>query len=157
MKAPMKDTQTTEEDSALSLFNPEALKRLRGFGDAAKREEALQALVHQMGQAITDLVERLEESDPQATADRLAAAMKALTLPAPQVTVHMDAPQVTLEATIPPAPPPVIHLIDRPQCDETWEIRIKSAYGVDKVMTITRKAQGSTQISRAPEPKRLAS
>jgi len=136
------------DDGALAqLFNPKALEKLRGLGDAAKREAALVELLAEFKQAVSDLVAHIEESDPKATADRLAAAIAALKFPVPQVTVQ--APNITLEANIPPAPAPVVHLIDRPASDETWEIRIKSAFGNDKVMTITRKT------APAAKPKRI--
>lgn len=142
-------------------LTPDALEaafdRIRSLDAEAKRQEELRSLVHQMGQAITDLVERLEASDPQTIADRLAGALKALTLPAPQVTVKMDPPQVTLEATIPPAPAPVIHLLAAE--DVVFTVRKKNQYGADTVFTITRTAQasGKPPVAARAQAKLLAS
>jgi len=48
---------------------------------------------------------------------------------------------VAAASPLPPAPPPVVHLIDRPASDEAWELRIKGQYGgPDKVIQITRRA-----------------
>lgn len=116
-------------------------QQLRSLNSAASRERALTELVHQLGQAVTDLVERLEASDPDAAAERLANAIKAVAMPT------MPAPQVRVE--VPPVPAPIIHFVPPPAADEMWEIRIKSAFGPEKVMTITRKTASPAKPKRA--------
>jgi hypothetical protein len=142
------------DDSALSmLFNPDALKQLRGLSDAAKRDAALMGMLDEFRQALSDLVEHIEGNDPKATAAMLADAIKALKFPTPQVTVQapqvtVQAPQVTLEATIPPAAPPVIMPIERSSLDEVITLRFKSQFGgPDKVVEVTRRL--------ATKPKRI--
>ena len=153
-----KDLPMTTGDSDLaSLF-----RRIEAINDEGKFREDLKAMVEQLGQAVTDLVAHIEDNDPKATADKLAKAIGALKMPAPQITVNpqvtVQAPQVTLGATLPPPPAPVIMPIERaPAGDETWEIRIKSAYGADKVLTITRKVTSAPAVARASAPKRLTS
>lgn len=139
-----KDLQVTTEETGLApLF-----RRLEALNDEGKFREELKDVIAQLGQAVTDLVAHIESSDPKAAAEQLAKALGAIKLAAPQVTVE---PKIALECSIPPAPAPVIHLIDRPSGDETWEVRIKGAFGAaDKVMTITRRAA-------SVPPKRLPS
>jgi hypothetical protein len=142
-------------DSSLAmLFNPEVLKHLRGLGDAAKRDAALMAMLDEFRQALSDMVEHIEASDPKATAAMLAEAIKALKMPTPQVTVQapqvtVQAPQVTLEATIPPAAAPVIMPIERaPITDEIITLRFKSQFGgPDKVVELTRSVKAKAKVA----------
>lgn len=151
-----KDMAMTDDPDLGPLF-----RRLGALNDEGRFREELKDVIQQLGQAVTDLVAHIEESDPKATADRLASALKALTLPAPQVTVDtkelaaairaLAERQVTLEASLPPQPAPVIHMME-PPVDVVYEIRKKNQYGgSDTVMTVTRKAarppQGGLRIS----------
>ena len=150
----MNDMAEPVDDADLEPF----IKKLRVVASVAKREETLQAMLQQTMQAITDLVAHIEENDPKATADKLAAALGALKMPTPQVTVNSP---VTLEATLPPQPAPVVHImpIERAEeCDYEWTVKIKNGFGgPDKVMTFTRRALRPAQMPNAPAPKRLAS
>lgn len=106
-----------------------------------KRQEVFHRLLLGIETALADLVGQLEKGGTGAAA--VADAIRQLKLQAP--AVHVDAPTVTVEAVMPPAPQPLVHLLQNENA--TWEIEVlerdpgPGARGV-KRMRITRKAGG---------------
>jgi hypothetical protein len=128
-----------------------------------KRLESFTALLSSIEMTLAEMLENIESGGGAAAIQAMASAMRDLkistpdvtvtpqitvqpatvqiqTMPAPMVQVNVDPTPIEMHATIPAAPAPIIHLIEREPTEARWEITIPSTYGPPKVMTIVRKA-----------------
>lgn len=114
---------------------------------ANERHEASQQAFLAIETGLADIAVALEQ---QIDLSPVVEAIRSLKLEAPAVTVAPQinvhptpvtiAPaQVTLEAVIPPAATPVVHIMPSTEAGATWEVRIPGQYGAPgRVMTIVR-------------------
>lgn len=120
-----------------------------GMADLADpaRMQGVERLLSALEAGVADAVEALGKRD-DAALDRIAQAIGLIRMPdvnlaptfnVPQPVVQVAAPEVHVEAVLPPVPAPVVHIMPEPK-GATWELRIKGSYGgPDRVMTLTRK------------------
>ncbi len=93
-----------------------------------RKFEAFEGLLLEISTGLADVVEAMEKGSGEQIANALSAALKAVRIEAPHVTV--DAP-VTVNVSPTPihnhvtTEPPVVHLIDRPVPPKGWSIAFK--------------------------------
>ncbi len=100
--------------------------------EAAARDDRLEQLFKELLLAIGEI-----SNDPTKLVQALTEAIKGIKFPTPQVTV-----QATVQAQIPPAPPPDIRFMPAPEREPNYvyEIDIPNTYGGgSRKMTIKRK------------------
>lgn len=123
-----------------------------GMADLADpaRMQGVERILSALETGMADAVEALGRRD-DAAFDRIAQAIGSIRMPdvnlaptfnvpqGPAPVVQVSAPEVHVEAVLPPVPAPVVHIMPEPK-GATWELRIKGSYGgPDRVMTLTRK------------------
>lgn len=124
-----------------------------GIADLADpaRMQGVERLLSAIESGIADAVTALEATKESPALDRLVTAIEALkpavtvdVAPTPvQVSVaapvvNIEAPSVVVEASMPPAAAPVVHIMPAPQA-ATWKVTIPGSYGAPaRVMTIER-------------------
>lgn len=114
--------------------------------DLGRAESALQAIESSMA----DLIAVFEKGGIQSAIEKAVATLadikpqfdiKVPESPPPAITVQVNPTPVTLEATLPPIPAPVVHVHnDDSQKGATWEVTYTGPGGYDRKMTIKRVA-----------------
>lgn len=119
-------------------------------GGALESLDACQESLGTIGDALADLVTLMERQTKQPagpTAEAIGAALAkamatmktAVNVPPPQIRVEVNPTPVQPSFTVPSAPEPVIHLIDRPAGRVVHQVAIEYSRGLPVRMTITRE------------------
>lgn len=122
-----------------------ALKRIDGQLAEAndRRLDAFKGLLSSIESSLADLLEVVSAGGGEAALKTMAEALRDMKFPEPQVHVHVPeqkAPTVMVEAVIPQAPAPVVHVMpgkDLPR-PKSFRLVIQGAHGgPDREATIT--------------------